>query len=121
MKENVAKKWIVDLRRNYKKKTTQRLKDPDKEKYCCLGRLCLILGHDFDDEGYVLSKNGKRYKASDGNWEKSLLPKPIRKEAGLKSISGYIKSMDEELTSMNDGGAGFKRIATTIEKHWQEL
>lgn len=121
MKYNIALKWAEDLRKNYKKKATGELKEADREKYCCLGRLCLVLGHEFDGDGYVLSKNGRRYK-DDNGFQNSVLPRAIMREAGMKTRTGRIPSIDVELTDLNDTDRkGFKYIATMVEKHWREL
>jgi hypothetical protein len=45
MKREIAEAWIADLRTNPPQATGQLY---DGEGYCCLGRLCLVVGATFE-------------------------------------------------------------------------
>ena len=119
--EQVQKKWIKALRsRNYKQ-TNGVLHF--EEGFCCLGVLCdlavkakVIPAPTEDDYGGVTyGKKGDSYD--------TLLPKAVKRWAGLKSSNGcYVKddivfSLDE----LNDDGMSFAMIANIIESKPQDL
>jgi hypothetical protein len=118
MKKKVAEAWVKDLRKS-PHQTDGTLKD--ERGYCCLGRLCLILGAKFKKD-----ENGKYYPYLNGELlrENTVLPEEIRLLAGMKTNDGHQDSNCEapSLTKLNDDeGLGFSKIADFIEKNWRKL
>ena len=121
MKREVAEKWVADLRTPGLKQARQVLFDG--KGYCCLGRLCVVQGREFEEivtRDYVM----KRTK------ECSSLPPIIRRETGVDHPEGCprddgtIKVGGVEyssLASANDDGRTFAEIADAIEQNWERL
>lgn len=127
MKREIAEAWVKDLRTNPPQTTGELY---DGKGYCCLGRLCLVLGASFnesDDEGvfgnrkYYPTLGAKEYKESE------VLPLHIQELAGMNSNNGefddesYDMELTVELTLLNDEGRSFADIADIIEKNWEKL
>lgn len=125
MKEQIAKDWVKDLRESGAQQTCGALYDG--RGYCCLGRLCVILGYTFtrsDEDG--------KYRIS-GTQESNILTEQIQKQAGMHSLDGDLNRVELDLTAislkfgtisladLNDNGWTFAKIADLIEKHWQDL
>lgn len=117
MKREIAEAWIADLRTNPPQATGQLY---DGEGYCCLGRLCLVVGATFekriDEDGLFPVLNGTMLS------EHEMLPDQIQSLVNMNSNDGaYGENNDDTLTTLNDDGLTFAEIADIIEKHWQEL
>lgn len=99
MKKALKSKWVAALRSGKYKQTTSVLKhvsERDNLSYCCLGVLCEIsprVKKLNGDEDIILSTDALNYAGFD------------------YAVSGQLQSMND------DGGNGFKRIATWIEKN----
>lgn len=118
MQEELAKKWIQDLRTTDAVQSQGRLYDG--EGYCCLGRLCIVLGKKFFLPGEEPCSLSYRVEGEEFD---TLLPKSIMVEAGMQSSSGeYISNgLVCQLSADNDTGKSFAAIASIIEEHWKEL
>ncbi len=118
MKKEVAKAWVKDLRKchNQAKGVLANGKG-----YCCLGRLCLVLGAKFKKDKNTTSWVNKYHPVLKGiNLSETLvLPREIQKMAGMKTSTGQFKN--DELSAMNDDGKTFAEIADVIEQNWKDL
>lgn len=99
MKREVAEAWIKDLRSGPKQ--GQNFLGDETTGHCCLGRLCVVLGVEFDPKGIHL-------------------PPKAREAAEMKSGTGWY-GHENHLTNDNDSGLTFAEIADIIEAHWEEL
>lgn len=115
MKKSIAMKWAKDLEKNYLKQGYNSLR-PKKGKYCCLGRLCVMMGMKYKNHyGYDHSMHS--------------LPKSVMKKTGIKTSNGMIPGDIEyenksirSLSQANDvHGLSFKDIAKIIRKHYRKL
>jgi hypothetical protein len=107
MKEEIKNLWVEALRSGNYKQRVGGLK-PWNDGFCCLGVLCDI------------SKQGK-WKEEQYLNNDEYLPNKVREWAGMNSCSGYIPTMRDCLSLMNDHGMSFEQIADIIEKHWEKL
>lgn len=122
MKKDIADKWVADLRA---KPPQTRNVLFDGGGYCCLGRLCLVMGATFkahDDSGrdyYVVGTNAELN-----------LPLEIINAAGMNNPNGapvaglkvVVGGMEyNDLAQANDGGRTFAEIADAIEAQWEKL
>lgn len=97
-------KWIVALRSNkYKQDSAEGLLETLKGKFCCLGVACKVAG--ISSRDYRLSRSW-----IDGDGKFPGVPK-------LLIGDGKYGSTIEKLSSMNDSGDSFKKIAKWIEKN----
>ena len=122
MNKEVAEAWVKDLRETTAKQTSGMLFDG--VGYCCLGRLCVVLGVGFtrapdDSEWYWL--------IDDGSGKGDVLSQSVTDEAGMKSKTGIFCEPDKpeyqpfDLAQLNDQGKTFKEIADIIEKYWEQI
>lgn len=115
MKPKVKEKWLEALRSGEYKQTKKHLRD--ENGFCCLGVLCDIhaketggewLGGDdaytYQDWGGILPPSVMEWAGLDG--ADADLPETVR--VGYETCG--------TLSSVNDAGASFERIATIIEK-----
>lgn len=111
MKDDIKALWTADLRANPELQGFDALEQ--NEKFCCLGRLCLlaikngvkVIRH-VSDSGFVSYDN-----------EVFLLPKSVVKWAGLDSHNPEIPTADYNLVNANDIGKTFAEIADLIDQH----
>lgn len=98
MKKALKAKWVAALRSGkYKQTTGQLVEESERGKlsYCCLGVLCEISP-----------------RVKELNLHDAILDIPAL------DYAGFTLAQSIHLQSMNDdGGNGFKRIATWIEKN----
>lgn len=111
MKREIAEAWVKDLRTN-PPQTTHKLHD--EHGYCCLGRLCIVLGATFKGNSGCPTLNGETLN------EYEVLPKVIMRLAGMETQSG-ITFDGMELSVINDSGYNFAEIADLIEENWKKL
>lgn len=118
MDTKLKKKWIKALRSGKYQQTSGSLYDG--EGYCCLGRLCVVLGKKFV---LPLEEPCPRSFRVEGQLFNTVLPPNIAEEAGMLSFSGeYISNgIRCQLSVDNDAGTSFAKIADIIEEHWKEL
>lgn len=125
----------MDLLANQHLQGGGMLRNPDG-KYCCLGRLCEVLGHHViqanemgdTDTGFTAAEgSGARIHEGEKPGEPVLgflgvLPRAVMSEAGMKSANGLL-SVDSYmcLTAMNDAGVSFREIADVILTRWEDL
>ena len=125
MKESVKEKWIEALKYGRYKQVKGHLKKMGG--YSCLGVLC-----DISDIGYwAKNKYSEVYaRITFGHGLKFLdcnyLPQAVIRYAKIQSVSGALKEgvyygsegncIYHALTSLNDAGMEFDRIAEIIEK-----
>jgi hypothetical protein len=119
MKKEIADKWVADLRTNPPqcKKVLYNGKG-----YCCLGRLCVVLGIDFKKQG----ESGSYLPdiSNDSTVCEGVLPISIMNKAGMAMRNGQLqegKGKHGALSAMNDRGDNFAEIADIIEKEWEYL
>lgn len=124
MKKELAEAWVKDLRTTTAPQAQGKLFDG--AGYCCLGRLCKVMGAEFektvlteadfvDDAGevYYPVRNERKFASS------KYVPSLLVLEAGMKSASGAVYGgFGQNLSVMNDIGKSFSEIADVIEKHW---
>lgn len=135
MKKELAQAWSADLRSTKAPQTGGCLYDG--EGYCCLGRLCLLMGAEFKQEIDERSDISDEYRYKiyrpfvDGKQAETrcVLPKALAAKAGMKTQTGYLtdtrdpsdSDLNIELSSLNDRGRSFKEIADIIDEHWEAL
>lgn len=115
MKRDIAMKWARDLENPRRKQAKGKLKKGDA--YCCLGRLCIVVGREFD----------KRSRCDGARKE---LPGSVMQLAGMRTTFGALKNFDSIeiggktygcLANANDEGRTFPEIAKAIRKNWRRL
>ncbi len=116
MKKEIAEKWVADLRTN-PPQAKKRLYDG--KGYCCLGRLCLLLGLEFRRQGECNKYLPYRDENIVGGG--AVLPEEIQDLAGMHSDNGAHRYRFDTLSSMNDSGKSFAEIANIIEQEWKNL
>jgi hypothetical protein len=128
MRKEIADKLVTALRSGEYSQTTGRLRDANG--FCCLGVLCDIAvkegvvptwTEDLDPDG--VQRYGIMYPTA---LHTATLPPVVKEWAGMQSDNGSY-NRDEEgyyteaLSSDNDGGASFGKIANFIEERYMEL
>ena len=124
------KKWVKALRSGKYKQGQSYLKatwEKGDTRHCCLGVLCELYNND-------MKKNKKKTLKETINKDTvvhkfgkatSVLPNIVQKCAGLRTYDGEVKNNDGHvltvLTDMNDFGNSFKKIASFIERRWENL
>jgi len=116
MNEEIKKELVESLRSGRYKQTDSVLRR--ENSYCCLGVLCDIstkygIGEWVEDE-----YGDTMFKTSNGT-RISVLPKDVLEWAGLGDKYGsevYIEKHSLSLTTMNDEGYSFEKIADIIEE-----
>src|SRR5262245_22394423 len=114
MRKEIADLWIADLRNPENKQTTGVLFDGTG--YCCLGRLCVVMGRTFHKNPKLLTWNVAGTRAT------HVLPEAVKIEAGMRSETGKLHSDGDtflELVELNDDGSTFPEIADIIEQSWE--
>lgn len=122
MKYDIAMAWVKDLRENQDKQGKLALKKGDQ--FCCLGRLCLVVGETFGhyDECcgelsvlpyQVMAKAEMRYK--EGRLSIEAFPERYQK------VPHHEGRAHGWLCEANDFGITFTEIADIIEQYWEEL
>jgi len=111
MNHDIAMRWVADLRTNPPQCTGML---HDGAGYCCLGRLCVVLGVEF-------LRHGELYVPESDPYESELLPEDVKQESGLRTRDGRSWNNSNSLVEMNDSHMTFREIADFIEQHWQEL
>lgn len=130
MNKNVMKKWVKALRSGKYKQGQRVLKQTNgegKTSHCCLGVLCEL----YNDQMRKNKKKTLSEKIQHGihyiNKCDEKLPEIVKEWAGLYNDIGSFKDSPESfeyyngLSDMNDLGCSFKKIATIIEKQWENL
>lgn len=115
MKKDIAEKWVADLRDN-----PPQVKGAlyTENGFCCLGRLCMVLGLEPSDVGDGI------YAFDD---ETDMLPSIATSLAGLATDDASFDVHEGpfadfgSLAEANDGGKSFAEIADFIEQYWAEL
>jgi len=133
MKETIAKKWVKALRSGKYKQGKDLLKKITKkqEQHCCLGVLCDLYNKEQKLKNKPPIKQkierdiSNRYDLVRFGTTAELLPTTVRRWAGVKTSDGMILFKDyihrDSLSSLNDRGVTFKKIANLIEKHFKYL
>ncbi len=125
MKKEIAEKWVADLRTNPPQCKSVLY---NGRGYCCLGRLCVILGVEFKNQ-YEINVSYPLYQYlpyRDGNRintdysADAVLPEEIQDLAGMHSANGFMHS-GNALSDLNDSGKSFSQIADIIEENWEVL
>jgi hypothetical protein len=120
MKQDIAMRWIDDLRRPGLHQISGALNDG--VGYSCLGRLCAVMGESFERRGAI-------YVAASAA-ESKLLPATVVKQAGLFNSSGgrcdgapirIAGRFFLDLADANDSGCSFESIAGAIKQRWKWL
>lgn len=115
MKEEIAKAWVADLRTNPPQAKEVLF---DGKGYCCLGRLCVVLGMKpvQENHGFIFERCEK-----DDEYGWKVLGPWAQETAGLRTKTGETIDQSHELTQMNDEGYSFVEIADFIEANWRNL
>jgi len=130
MRKEIADKLVTALRSGEYDQTSGRLRNGDN--FCCLGVLCDIAVkegviepwqrvkiHGEGRLGFVVDIEGESYE------ETSVLPNVVKEWAGMRSANGTYNrgELDDTraLSSDNDNGHSFAKIADTIENRYAEL
>ena len=107
MKKKWADAWIKDLETTKAGQAIGGLRD-GKNKYCCLGRLCIVAGLKYNkNTGY------------DGEFFG--LPDSVMELTGMRDSYGSYDDDEMSLSGLNDDGKSFKDIAKVIKEKWKEL
>lgn len=122
MKPEIAKLLSAALRSGDYKQTNGTLTVPGLHEFCCLGVLCDLHAQAHPrGQGWI----GVGYYGSSME-----LPDEVRKWAGMKSITGIMRTAKPSLVDHNDGYHNnqreiepktFKQIATIIDKNVEVL
>ena len=133
MNKEIAAKWTAALRSGEFNQGTGALRDMD-DRYCCLGVLCELAVREgvIQDLGMMSSTDNHYYGTrEDDDYSSAVLPRIVRNWAELRTDLGYVgndpenKSDDMEwsswLTSINDHGATFLKIADIIDVKVSQL
>lgn len=123
MKKAIAKKWVEALRSgDYKqgKSALRTVGQNGKTSFCCLGVLCNLHAQAHPQ----IARTQTHPEVYLGEME--FLPREVMEWAGMKTYDGSYGEetaygQEDDLTQDNDSGLSFKRIATIIEKHADEL
>lgn len=100
MKKLWKTKWIKALRSGKYDQAVGKLYEEEDDSYCCLGVLCEV--------GKIPHRKGTDETYYDGDYE--VLTKNLLKKFGLSN------EQQEELTTRNDKGYPFDKIADYIKK-----
>lgn len=117
MNQEIAKKWVTELRSGRYQQGTGYLRK--EGKYCCLGVLCELAVAD----GIISWELPRMEGGPDtiGNTKDSgLPPSTVCDWAGLKSPEGTLPD-DSYLSKLNDEGLNFNEIAELIELNVDSL
>ena len=113
MKIDIKNKWLTALRSGEYRKSINVLKRHFKTKpgHCCLGVLCEVIKDDYPHAAELINiKTGEQYRRT-----------PISSFAMLDTsvleYTGIEPNQQRTLSSMNDSGAPFSKIANYIEKN----
>lgn len=109
MNQDVKALWIEDLLTNPDLQGFDALEQD--EKFCCLGRLCLLAIKNRVKVTREISDSGVVYY--DG--EVFFLPESVAKWAGLNSRNPAIKNTS--VSVLNDSRVAFDRIADMIDTY----
>lgn len=122
----IKEKWLSALRSGNYKQGKRCLHNKDTDTYCCLGVLCDIAVKEKVIPPPIEYVHGESaldsYGKSDEIDSAFLLPESIVKWSGIPR-GGFIMNPANkqvvmyELTSMNDNGIPFKKIADIIEEY----
>lgn len=124
MKKEIADLWIADLRANPPQAMAVLY---NGHGLCCLGRLCVVLGYEFNAEDRIRYTDPERPGVY--RYEGEVLPPPVKAAAGMNSVTGQFEEYNKdgsyllgrELTDLNDAGRTFAEIADIIERYWEQL
>jgi hypothetical protein len=119
VKKEIAEKWVADLRTNPPQAQGALF---DGKGHCCLGRLCVILGYEFE-KARLSNLSDSGYYVVKGTLDYGQLPLEVRDESGMNTCSGsfLIQGDNHSLGAMNDSGYSFATIADVIEQNWEKL
>jgi hypothetical protein len=93
------------------------------ERDCCLGVACKLAVNAGVIEP-AEEVGGQLVYNDSGRAESGILPEPVRAWLGLMTRDSTFvgeSGLDDQLSSLNDGGASFERIATIIESEPEGL
>jgi hypothetical protein len=128
MNDNV-KAWVEALRSGEYKQgmgCLTTVADDGSEYNCCLGVACKLAV----EAGVIKAPKGNRaydggvYYRDGDDVQSAILPDAVRAWLGLATTDSTFYREDgtqEKLTSLNDGGTSFERIATIIESNPEGL
>lgn len=114
MNHEIKTKWLAALRSGDYRKSVHVLKryfTTTKPGYCCMGVLCDIIKDDFGHASDLLEQN------EPGSFHNAKKSKFAVLDQSALHFTGVSPQHQRTLTSMNDKGATFERIANYIEKH----
>jgi hypothetical protein len=116
MSDKTPAQLVVEaLRSGEYTQTKQRLRT--EEGFCCLGVTCQVF-HEVTGRGKWIEKRDSHYPYSfevDGYSEELGLPDPVRDWIGFTGGEGGYKDNGYGLSSHNDEGDTFEKIADIIE------
>lgn len=107
MNPEIKNRWIADLRANRNLQCTQALQY--EGKFCCLGRLCEVVGISFDE---VMKQYYLEVDDVDVQYFNEELPSALLDQLGL------ISQQEQALIELNDTELwNFHQIADWIEEN----
>lgn len=113
MNPEIKKRWVESLRSGEYKQGIGCLRDGDH--YCCLGVLCDLVKDEIGGTWEAINRRQYEFLGKDLS-----LPAEVRKLAGLTNPIGVFwkEGVRDTLTSQNDRGVPFTKIADIIEEHF---
>lgn len=133
MKEDIAMRWVEELRSGKYKQGRQHLKREinGETQHCCLGVLCELFTDDGGWEAADLFNVGAQAFNVDGKPHAGIPPQGVVERAGLNNATCWLPADKElkiagrnytSLTEANDTLAmTFTDIADFIQKNWEQL
>jgi len=113
MNTQIKDRWLEALRSGEYKKTTTVLKRFLKTvspRYCCMGVLCNVIKDDFPHAKDLIEQNDPNAFHNANKSKFAIL------DQEALAFTGVNADQQRTLTSMNDKGASFERIANYIER-----
>ncbi len=114
MNEDIKFKWVAALRGGEYRKSVNVLKRYFKTvtpRHCCMGVLCEVIKDDYPGVADLLEKN------ADDAFHNAMSSRFALLDYKALAFTGINSDQQRTLTSMNDKGASFERIAKYIEKY----
>lgn len=118
MKKEWAEKWVSALRSGLFEQGTAFLCS-ENEGHCVLGVLCEVAGA-AKTPTTISAKHGRIYGYGDNEFNCLNLPDSVVKLTGMNSHNGFMER-GFILSTLNDNGTPFSRLACIIEQNMDVL
>jgi hypothetical protein len=121
VKKDVAQKWVEALRSGKYEQASEKLRESEEMRFCCIGVLCDIYREvrpdtEWDGEVFVVGDGVTKmdeddeYVTDDERMEDGEAPRAVREWSGLRS------NQQHDYIQLNDNGVPFAVIAAHIER-----